>query len=254
MNILFVDFENVKNTGLNGIDKVDEQSIIYVFYTSNANNISIDLHNAINVATAKGIKIEFIEVKAGGKNALDFQLSSWLGYVIKENEINGEQYNYYIVSSDHGFDFVINFWNKKGIKRVKDLKLTPVGNEIISAVPIPKTDIEERFKSKDLEIDEQRLLQMVYEVIPSIENKYVKQNTYYNINAINGELGKLARNRGIKITKYLNKTLLTNKFATFLKMKLFPSDKNGKQEIYVKTLQPVKENQEVSSSSLISSK
>ena len=52
----------------------------------------------------------------GTKNALDFQLSSYLGYIIRENE--DKPYNYYIVSKDKGFECIINFWKKKASVRL----------------------------------------------------------------------------------------------------------------------------------------
>ena len=71
----------------------------------------------------KGVQIRLFKTGTG-KNALDFQLSSLLGYVIKENE--GYEDEFIIVSRDTGFDAVLEFWKNRGIKlsRVHDV----VGN------------------------------------------------------------------------------------------------------------------------------
>ena len=59
-------------------------------------------------------EITYHHAEAGMKNALDFQLSSYLGAVITENA--GKKCRYYIVSKDSGFASLIPFWQEKGIE------------------------------------------------------------------------------------------------------------------------------------------
>lgn len=52
-------------------------------------------------------------MEVGRKNALDFQLSSYLGYLIHENIDN--PYDYFIVTKDKGFESLIPYWKKRKI-------------------------------------------------------------------------------------------------------------------------------------------
>ena len=69
-----------------------------------------DLHVKINMSKAV---IQYCKVHTGVKNALDFQLASYLGYIIRDN---GEaQCNYFIVSKDNGYSSLLHFWEERGI-------------------------------------------------------------------------------------------------------------------------------------------
>ena len=47
-----------------------------------------------------------------GTNALDFQLVSYLGYLMKNDETGVNEY--IIMTNDNGFDSAVNFWKKRG--------------------------------------------------------------------------------------------------------------------------------------------
>ncbi len=118
MAVYIVDFENVKSKGLNGIDNLEAEDNVFVFYSENAETITFDVHRKMKSTPAN---IIYFEVKVGSKNALDFQLSSYLGFLIAKDPEN----QYHIVSDDTGFDSVVHFWkqNSKSIDRVSDLAL-----------------------------------------------------------------------------------------------------------------------------------
>lgn len=105
MSVFLVDYENVTSAGLAGIDKLTEADSVYIFYTPNAASLSFDAHRAIMSAKPK---INYISVSAGVKNALDFQLDSFLGYLTAVSEDR----SFYIVSSDNGYSAVKSFWEK----------------------------------------------------------------------------------------------------------------------------------------------
>ena len=54
------------------------------------------------------LKFSSKRVNAGTKNALDFQLSSFLGYLISEEK---EKSKYHIVTNDNGYEAVAKFWS-----------------------------------------------------------------------------------------------------------------------------------------------
>lgn len=117
------DLENVSGKAFTGIENLGENDKIIVFYSQNSKNISIDTH--LKIIETK-VNKDYIKVRIGGKNALDFQLSSYIGYLFGKNL--DEKIT--IVSGDMGFDFVVDFWKDRGcsIKRklfieiVKDIE------------------------------------------------------------------------------------------------------------------------------------
>lgn len=110
MNYYLVDYENVKTQGLNGVNKLPEEDIVCIFYSENADSLTFGLHRRLNESKAN---IIFQRVEVGHKNALDFQLSSYLGYIIHENINN--PYDYYIVTQDKGYESLINYWKKRRV-------------------------------------------------------------------------------------------------------------------------------------------
>lgn len=118
MSVFLVDFENVTSAGLAGIDKLTEGDTVYIFYTQSAASLSFEAHK--NILTS-GARINYISVTSGAKNALDFQLSSFLGYLAAA----GGDKKFYIVSADNGFLAVRNFWEKTvGISDI-EVRLIP---------------------------------------------------------------------------------------------------------------------------------
>lgn len=110
MAIYLVDYENTHHLG--GISGLSENDTVVVFYTQNSSSLSFDAHKEILQAQAK---ILYKYVDTGGKNALDFQLSTYLGCLVGEKQADRQQL--YIVSKDKGFYYVSRFWEReKGIR------------------------------------------------------------------------------------------------------------------------------------------
>ncbi len=108
MATYMIDYENVKTGGLNGISRLTAEDRVIIFYSENANRLTFDLHRRLMECPAK---IEYREVTVGGHNALDFQLVTYLGYLIAQNPTG----QYLIISYDRGFEYVVNFWRKDGL-------------------------------------------------------------------------------------------------------------------------------------------
>lgn len=109
MAIYLIDFENVHSDGLKGIEQLAENDICYVFYSEHAGVLTFNIHKKIIDSKAK---IYYVEAQVGMKNALDFQLVSYLGYMIRENQ----EASYCIISNDRAFALVADFWKKKGVE------------------------------------------------------------------------------------------------------------------------------------------
>ncbi len=103
-----IDTENVRSVWTLLLDNMTEQDKIYVFFTMNSGNVSYENLNGI---LSSGKQVELMECFTG-KNGLDFQLVSYLGYLLKENGTA----EYIIISDDGGYDAALKFWEKKGMK------------------------------------------------------------------------------------------------------------------------------------------
>ncbi len=106
--VYLVDFENVNSAGISGIQKLNKDDKVYIFYTVNASSLSFAAH--LNLLSSPA-EIIYYNVASGGKNALDFQLSSFLGYLISK----GDDKNFCIISNDRGFEYVKGFWERNGL-------------------------------------------------------------------------------------------------------------------------------------------
>lgn len=124
MAIYLVDFENVNGEGLTGIEKLGKDDTVTIFYSKNASTISFETHQALNESKAK---IDYLKVVSGTKNALDFQLVSYLGYLMAVQP----NATYYLVTKDKGYNAVVDFWQgaKKKVSLIANLKKVTVEQE-----------------------------------------------------------------------------------------------------------------------------
>ena len=63
-----------------------EEDTVCIFYSDNADSMTFDLHRKLNETKAN---IIYHKVAVGTKNALDFQLATYLGYLICEQQREG---------------------------------------------------------------------------------------------------------------------------------------------------------------------
>lgn len=105
--IFLVDTENVNIDAIKGCTFLDPEDEVILFLSTTTDNNTFNSKNL----SALGYKSEFkkIHIISGSKNSLDFQLVSYLGYLIGLN--NKECSKYYIVSRDIGYLPAINLLN-----------------------------------------------------------------------------------------------------------------------------------------------
>lgn len=108
-DIYLIDFENVASEGLSGITYLSEEDQVIIFYSNNSNRLTMKMHILIGKSVCN---LNYFEVTVGGKNALDHQISTYLGYLMGTN---AAERNYYIVSRDMGYKHVANFWASQKI-------------------------------------------------------------------------------------------------------------------------------------------
>ncbi len=102
-----IDYENVNKAGLDGIDELRRSDKVILFYSQNADSLSFEVMQLLSASKAQ---IEYIKVDTMGRNALDFQLASYVGYLLGMNE----GCKVFIVSNDRGYNNVQIFWFKQG--------------------------------------------------------------------------------------------------------------------------------------------
>lgn len=98
----FIDLENVRSYGLEGILLLKPDDKVYVFYSDNANTLTIPTIESLNESSAS---VKYIKTNYTGANAMDFQIVTLLGASI-EKEKEGR---FYIISHDNGFRSAVKF-------------------------------------------------------------------------------------------------------------------------------------------------
>ena len=101
-NVYLIDFENVGSEGLAGVAGLTEEDMVVLFYSIKSDKIAIRTHIQIGKSPAV---FEYAEVTVGGKNALDHQLATYLGFLVAKDEAQ----KYYIVSRDNGYQYIAKF-------------------------------------------------------------------------------------------------------------------------------------------------
>ena len=137
-----VDYENVHMSGLVGIEELSKSDTVYIFYSANADSLSFEAMKLLSSAKAK---IEYVKVSTVGRNALDFQLSSFVGYLLGKYE----DARCYIVSNDKGYANVQIFWFGQGER----VKLVPCIRDRKS-LATKRSDVEKVVEELDLTDEE----------------------------------------------------------------------------------------------------
>jgi hypothetical protein len=145
--VYLIDTENVRTVWTLLLDRMTENDKIYVFYTENSGNIK---YEDLNGVISSGKNVELIQCHTG-KNGLDFQLVSYLGYLIRNNE----NADYCIISDDSGYDAVIKFWEGRDVDvtrktafQVSGKQAKPVKKSIFGVKPKAKASAPKKPKAE----------------------------------------------------------------------------------------------------------
>ena len=115
MKYYLIDYENVNASGLDGIEDLTTDCRIVLFYTKNSSKIDLGIFTQLRNTEAELVVIEVHH----GKQALDIQLGSYVGYLIGTEPIDTE---YYIVSKDKGYRNIQDFWSDRRIVLCTNLR------------------------------------------------------------------------------------------------------------------------------------
>lgn len=141
MAVYLVDYENVNISGFDGINKLTRKDSVIVFYSDKANTLTVSLHNNLMKVLAK---VSFVKIFGSGSNCLDFQLSTYLGYLISKNQ----KESYYIVSKDKGFEYVISFWKDKNVNVIPVINVAMTPENAVKTVKKPVSHQGQSVKSQ----------------------------------------------------------------------------------------------------------
>lgn len=106
LSTYLIDFENVGNHWAEVLKDASEGDTAVLFYTDNSPKAMLEQLEKIE---RRGVAIKFRRCRPG-RNGLDFQLSSELGYLIGR----GGEGRYVIVSDDTGYGVLADYWAQAG--------------------------------------------------------------------------------------------------------------------------------------------
>lgn len=165
MAVYLVDFENVTSAGISGVQKLTKEDRVYIFYTANAANMSFAAH--LNLLSSPA-EIIYYNVSSGGKNALDFQLSSFLGYLISQ----GRDKQFYIISNDRGYEYVKTFWELSGMADGVTINGSPSVNRTLALEKPFAARIVQEAKQEEIPAVEE---QAVPEIDETVQEEIVEE-------------------------------------------------------------------------------
>ena len=203
MAFYLIDYENIKR--VSGFNTLTEKDTVVFFYSQNANSMTFDLHFELDKSLAAKA---YFKLQCGSKNALDFHLSSYVGYLVASHPNE----KICIISNDKGFECIVAFWKEQGhnVELVTNIcvnaKDESASAKVVCAEPESSKVSDSVFDllkqhAKKLNLSNEQCSKIV-EIVNSSKTKQ----------AINNNLMKLFRDSGKvgKITKVI-KPVLKNK-------------------------------------------
>lgn len=226
--IFLIDFENVNAEGFKGVELLTENDRVSMFYSSKADRFPIDL---LPVLTSVKVPIEYAKAVKCVPQNVDFRIGTFVGYLIGKDENSSE--NIYIVSNDKGYQNVKEYWEEKGISRVRLCEnilagITADGKEVTSKpvevtpapVEMPTPKVADTPVSNDRNYREEIKTIFDGEGVPK-KNGKTNETVYkafegckslgdYHFSLVDG-LGRELGTRCYKLTEDMFKTMLSDK-------------------------------------------
>ena len=139
MRHYLVDSENVNDNWLMLLEFTEMTDDIIVFYTDKSPHMS---YTSLVRIVEQTHQIQFKKCYTG-PNGLDFQLVSYLGYLMCDNQDSDDEF--IIMSNDNGFDCVVKFWNNRNItvKRLDVAHCKQLYDQFLFRKQQDRTDLEQ---------------------------------------------------------------------------------------------------------------
>ena len=100
-----IDFENVRNAGMQGSEYLQPADHVIVFYSAAASGME---QRHLNNIQASGCGFETYKLRRQGKNGLDFYIATKVGELFGANRCQSAV----LVSNDAGFKAIREFWQE----------------------------------------------------------------------------------------------------------------------------------------------
>ena len=160
--VYLVDTENVGTAWKEILPQKSSKDVIILFYTEHSPGIS---YTDLNVIREYPMSFDMI-LCYPGKNGLDFQMVSYLGYLIK----TAPKSEYIIVSNDTGFDSVVRFWSDREIEVCRRSK-----SELTAPQKRETEDEDVRVMLREALSETYRTEEYLEKILQMIHNYSVKQ-------------------------------------------------------------------------------
>lgn len=108
MMVYLVDMENIPHAWTKLLDACGAGDCFVLFYTEQISQVPIALMEKVTRSQAV---MDYVKCHSG-PNGLDFQLVTEMGFRIARDP----EAEYAIVSQDHGFDVVVDYWADRGVR------------------------------------------------------------------------------------------------------------------------------------------
>ena len=165
--IYLIDGENVSIKGISeDVPKLEKCATTFIIFYNTECSAKLSLSEFSELTDRGRIQLQLIPAYCGEPNALDFQLSSYLGYLISDyinSKENLSEIEFTIITRDKGFAPLSNFWKSFGINiKIQEHLVTSTSKVVIKSdyvsVVTPKTLIKNDNKYEESSIKHDDIL------------------------------------------------------------------------------------------------
>ena len=192
MATYLIDYENTGVKGLVGIEQLKEDDLIIIFYGPKTGAVPFDEHVKICQAASQ---VKYIKTTKTAKNYLDFQLTTYLGYLVGQTDVK----EYYVISKDSGYDSVIDFWKKWGIRIVR--KENIAGQKIAANAALSEKQVTQRLQPGRQRVSRRQLLRQR----SRLPERLAERTGLHR--RLSRQCRKIIRQSGEKIRRYMEKIM-----------------------------------------------
>lgn len=156
-----IDTENVGSSWTELLPFLGKNDEILLFYTTNSPGIP---YRDLQMIMEHPFQLEMIPCNTG-KNGLDFQLSSYLGYLLRSSA----KARYVILSKDMGYDPLVQFWKERGAEITRESAQEVV--KAVRAAAEQKTVQEEQQLPAQAELTGRKQPELAEKAQPSVNRQ-----------------------------------------------------------------------------------
>ena len=110
--VFLIDGDNNINLGLRGIEMLTEDSYVMIFHSK-----AMEITKFKKKLAGCRAQIDFIESVRSGKNSLDFQITTELGFLSHNKDLESA----FIISCDKGYDAAVDYVKSRYSSKFKEL-------------------------------------------------------------------------------------------------------------------------------------